>query len=210
MDRTGPIAMPRRSGACLIVALAIPTLLAAQRPALDLSGGFRDRGGRVSLAASRGFRLGALTVGAGPRLTLYQGARVRLTNRGATAPALPDTVRLDPSLVGLNLMVDGELDLIGPLGVGANLDLLGLALGPRRGAAGTDYSPAHGSLFLYGRRDRGSLNSEYFVRVMAGGSWAFRAGVSHYVIGYTGRAGNDQTRYSRFLTVPFVAVSYRP
>ena len=70
--------------------------------------------------------------------------------------------------------------------------------------------PARGSLFIYGDRDRGSLNSEFFLGLQAGSALTLRGGVSHYVTGYRGMAGGASTRYLRFDTVPFLALRWEP
>jgi len=184
-------------------------MIGAQRPTWDLSAGLRDRSGRAALSALWQLRFGPLSIGAGPRLTAYQGAPGRFTRRGGDT-TLPDTARVDPGVFGLNLMVSGGIDVVGPLGVGANLDLAGAALGPSRRVGSVKFTPSHGSLFLYGHRDRGSLNSEFFVRLKVGPRWTARAGLSHYVVGYTGTASGQTGRYDRFTSVPFVAVSFRP
>ena len=193
-----------------IASWLLPAALSAQQPALDLSGGLRDHAGRAAVSASWSVQLGPLSLGAGPRLTTYQGRPQLLRRRAGTTVGLPDSVRLDPSLAGLNLMVAGELTVVGPVTLGANLDLLGVALGPTRSVAGNDFQPGRGSLFLYGHRDRGSLNSELYLRLRGSGPWAVRGGVSHYVIGYTASLAGRQDRYNRFHTVPFVAITYHP
>jgi hypothetical protein len=192
----------------LIAVLLLPLTLAAQHSTLDLSGGVGGRAGRIAASASAAWQLGPLTVGAGPRLTAYAGAPARFTHRGGDI-GLPDTVRLDQAVVGLNLMVFGELRLLAPIAVGANLDLIGGAIGPTRSVGGATYRPSHGSLFLYAHKDHGSLNSEFYIRVAPRESWSLRGGLSHYVLGYTGHAPGLTGRYDRFHSVPFVALSLR-
>lgn len=192
--------------ACL--AAALPLAASAQAPFLDLSAGLRKQEGRASLSTAWTFSIGPISAGAGPRLTTYQGSPRTFTRRGGDA-SLPQTVRLDPAVTGLNLMVTGELRLLPMLTAGANLDLAGIALGPERAVAGDRFHPSHGSLFLYGHKDRGSLNSEFYLRLRLGDRWAVRGGLSHYVVGYTGTAGGATARYDRFHSVPFLGFGYR-
>lgn len=62
-----------------------------------------------------------------------------------------------------------------------------------------------------GAADRGSLNSAFYVGVTASRRVRVRAGLSHFVLGYrvTDRssASAPSSRYQRFETVPFLAVS---
>jgi len=105
-------------------------------------------------------------------------------------------------------MVSGELKLIRQLGAGANIDLAGVAAGPSRRSGPALLEPARGSVLLYGDNDRGSLNSEFFLRLSPNRRLRLRGGVSHYVVGYRGSDANTRTRYLRFDTVPFLAVRW--
>ena len=201
--------MLRPAAVCWFTCL-IPGALLAQRPGFDLSGGLANQAGRAAISALWSIRLGPLSLGAGPRLSAYQGGSQVFTRRAGSTADLPDTVLLDPSVVGVNAEVVGELVLGGPVSLGANLDLLGVAVGPTRRVAGNDFQPGHGSLFQYGNRDRGSLNSEFYVRLRVSGPWEVRGGLSHYVVGYTTSSAGGQGRYQRFQTVPFVGIAYRP
>jgi hypothetical protein len=152
-----------------------------------------------------------LRLGIGARLSRYGGEtssyRSPDDDRAAT---LPPRVRLAPSVWGLNLAVEGQVRVFGPLSLGANLDLAGIATGSSRRDSGVKLEPARGSLFIYGDRDRGSLNSEFFLGLQAGSALTLRGGVSHYVTGYRGTAGGESTRYLRFDTVPFLALRWVP
>lgn len=195
--------------ALLMAAQLLPvSALGAQQRAMDLSFGLGDRAGRASVAVSWSLRLGPVSLGVGPRLTVYGGAPVLFTRRGGDL-TLPDTATIDPGVAGLNLQVLAEMRLVGPIGLGANLDVAGGAVGPSRTRGSVVYRPSYGSLFLYGHRDRGSLNSEFFIRMTASPRWQVRGGLSLYVLGYTGTVVGSAARYNRFLSVPFIAVTMR-
>ena len=190
--------------------IGIPLHASAQRLDLDVSAGFG--GGAVRAAASGQWRFGVgsrLTVGTGLRLTHYAGESATYRNQGATTTALPDRLTIDPAVWGLNLMVSAQARLAGPIAVGTNLDLVGIAGGPTRQVGAVTVEPARGSLFRYGDNDRGSLNSEFFLAVSVSPRLELRGGMSHYVVGYTANAGASTTRYLRFDTVPFVGVRWR-
>jgi hypothetical protein len=183
--------------------------VAAQGFAWDASLGAGGGSGRVAAAVQWGISVGPLTLGAGTRLSYYFARERAYRNRDEPSTALPVRLLVDPSILGLNIRAQGELTLAGPLAAGANIDLAGLALGPRRTSGPASLEVAHGSLLLLGTRDRGSLNSEFFLALRAGRGIMLRAGVSHYVTGYRAEAGGAQARYSRFDTVPFLSVGGR-
>jgi hypothetical protein len=161
------------------------------------------------MGVRRSLPVGPLTLGAGTRLSYYFARARAYRNRDEVSTALPTRLLIDPSIRGLNLLAQGELSLVGPLAAGANIDLAGLAVGPRRSSGSATLEVAHGSLLLLGTRDRGSLTSEFFLAVRAGRGVVLRAGVSHYVTGYRAEAGGTRSRYSRFDTVPFLSVGGR-
>ncbi|MBL8977689.1 MAG: hypothetical protein JNM53_04715 [Gemmatimonadetes bacterium] len=195
------------------VALLLATVPAqAQRIDWDGSVGVSRDAWRAAATGIWRVEVGrSLRLGVGARLSRYGGESSSYRSPDEDRPAaLPLRVRLAPSVWGLNLAVEGQVRVIGPLAVGANLDLAGIATGSSRRDSGLRLEPARGSLFRYGDRDRGSLNSEYFLGLQAGSALALRAGVSHYVTGYRGTAGGVSTRYLRFDTVPFLALRWVP
>jgi hypothetical protein len=110
----------------------------------------------------------------------------------------------------LNVAVAAEVRLGARLGVGANIDLAGVAVGPRRVAGAVELNPARWSVLQVGNGDRGSLNSEFYFSLRVSHRVQTRAGASHYVLGYRGTdsasGSGPSARYQRFETVPFVAV----
>jgi len=176
----------------------------------DLSGGVGSDAGRLAIAVPWRLTVGQrLVLGVGPRLSYYLGAPASYRNKGRVTPGLPGRIQIDPDLVGLNLMVLAEFKVVRQVGLGANLDLAGVAAGVERSAGSARITPASGSLFLYGDKDRGSLNSEFYLSVAPTPAWTIRGGFSHYITGYTGKAGGVTTRYLRFDSVPFLAVGWR-
>lgn len=197
----------------LSFALLLATVPAqAQRLAWDGSVGISRDAWRAAATGLWRVEVGrSLRLGVGARLSRYGGETSSYRSPDEARPAaLPLRVRLAPSVWGLNLAVEGQVQVFGPVTVGANLDLAGIATGGSRRDSGLKLEPARGSLFRYGDRDRGSLNSEFFLGWEAGHALALRAGVSHYVIGYRGTAGGASTRYLRFDTVPFLALRWVP
>ena len=197
----------------LSFALLLTTLPAqAQRLAWDGSIGVSGDAWRAAATGLWRVEVGrSLRLGIGARLSRYGGETSSYRSPDGNRPAaLPLRVRLAPSVWGLNLAVEGQVRVFGPLTAGANLDLAGIATGSSRRDSGVKLEPARGSLFIYGDRDRGSLNSEFFLGLQAGSALTLRGGVSHYVTGYRGMAGGASTRYLRFDTVPFLALRWVP
>lgn len=201
----------------LVVAVSVaPGVLAAQGAwHLDGSAGVGADGHRVALSAVRDLRDAgsALQLSAGARLTWYGGDTVDFALRGTPGgcvpgviDCVPPVVDLAPAVLGVNLFGEVRVRATRRVTFGANLDLVGVAFGPERGGR----RPARGSLFLYGNRDRGSLNSEFFGAVTVSERVSLRAGLSHYVVGYeqTGDGGG-RSRYQRFFDAGFVAVRLR-
>ena len=182
----------------------------------DASIGLNRDAGRFSVSAFRhiGVVPARLSVGVGVRATAYAGRVSEFRNRGTVSGALVTMVPIDPAVYGINAVVATDLRVAGPVHLEFNLDVAGLAAGPTYRTGSLEAKPATGSLFLYGSRDRGSLNSELAITLALSPRLRLRAGSSHYVLGYavTDRsagtpAAGAKSRYQRFFTVPFVAIA---
>lgn len=182
----------------------------------DASIGLNKDAGRFSISAFRhlGVVPGRWSLGVGLRATAYAGAVTDFRNRGTVAGALAAKVPIDPAVYGINAVVGTDLRVAGPVHLEFNLDVAGLAAGPVYQTGTLDAKPATGSLFLYGSRDRGSLSSELAFSLALSPRLRVRAGSSHYVLGYRvadrgsgAQAAAPRSRYQRFFTVPFVAIS---
>ena len=198
----------------LATAPAAPTTLAAQRRvvAWDLSAGFGNGAGRIAAAGWLPFELaqGRVRIAFGVRITGFGGETRSFANRDGVQGLLASTLPVDPSVYAVNGAVAGEVQLEARLGVGANIDLAGVATGPQRAIGSVDLEPARWSVLQVGNGDRGSLNSEFYLSLRVSHRVQARAGASHYVLGYRGTdsasGSRPSARYQRFETVPFVAV----
>ncbi len=166
----------------------------------DASIGLNGDAGRFSLSASRHVRVipDCWSLGVGLRATAYAGVVTELRSRGTVSGTLAAMVPIDPAVYGINAVVATDLRVAGPV----------------RRTGPLDAKPAAGSLFLDGSRDRGSLNSELAVSLALAPRLRLRGGSSHYVLGYSvadgssaAQAAAPRSRYQRFFTVPFLAVS---
>ncbi len=154
-----------------------------------------------------------LNVGLGARFSSYFGAGgVAYPNGDADllAAGAGNTLTVDaPRTYALNLMFAVSARIYAGLEVGMNIDLLGVGFGPDVSGsyAGTNpalagpppASPTRFNLLLFGRHDRGQLDSEFFAAYWFG-PWGVRAGASHMSTEYTTSqkldAGNDRFRAS--------------
>lgn len=99
-----------------------------------------------------------------------------------------------------------------PLHLGFNIDLAGFSVGPACPIASPTADamrparPVAGNLLLGNKKDRGTLNSEFYLAYKVTRRVGLRAGLAHVATGYS----FDGARYQRFSNVPFVAVSYSP
>lgn len=100
---------------------------------------------------------------------------------------------------------------------GMNLDLVGTSLGREETAtyrSGTlssetaDVPPFN--LFLYGKRDIGHLNSEFFLGYRCENGIGLRAGLNHFLTEFeSARSLDGEDRFRRFLNFYFASLSYR-
>ena len=149
----------------------------------------------------------------GVRITGFGGEERSFANRDGVQGALASTLPVNPSVYAMNGAVAGEVQMGARLGVGANIDLAGVATGPRRIAGAIELKPARWSVLQVGNGDRGSLNSEFYLSLRVSHRLQARAGASHNVLGYrgtdSGSGSRPSARYQRFETVPFVALRLR-
>lgn len=186
-------------------------------PAVSLDASAGAKGGAQRAAVSVWYAalqpVARVHLSAGLRISAYRGDPTAYTNRGVVQGNLLSSLTVDPAVYAVDAAVAGELGLLGGVTVGANLDLVGVATGPTQTMGSLMEKPQAFSYFRYGSADHGALNSEFFVSLRLSERTRLRAGVSHYVTNYavtdTAAANAPNTRYQKFQTVPFVAVSLR-
>lgn len=205
----------------LVLALALLLPLSARTAgaqligALDASVGLGSGAQRLAVSAWRPVFnvLDRVVLSAGLRITSYTGEAGTYTNRGTASGSLTPTLSLSPQVYGINLAVAADVTVFGDFGVGFNLDLIGAATGANRVNGTLLAKPQSGSLFAGGSPDKGALNSETYLSWHALPTLTVRAGTSHYVTNYDVTdpiaAGSPSARYQKFVTVPFVALSFK-
>lgn len=207
--------MIREVSLTALCATTLAAALAAQVPAVSFDASVGAKSGAQRAAVSAWHPVvhlaGRLQVGILARVSVYAGDPISYRNRGTVQAGLAASLTIDPAVYALNGAVFGELRLLGPLALGANLDLVGIAAGPTRTAGALSEKPQAVSYFRYGSADHGALNSEFFVSLQLAPRVRMRGGLSHYVTNYTvtdaAAAGAPSSRYQQFQTVPFVAAA---
>jgi len=181
----------------------------------------------VSLNNFYGFKLLSRTLspGLGIRVASYFGGdnvsfstadadliRANKTNVLSISGAQTNSVNLSFHLKG---------EIFPGFELGFDIDLIGFGFGNSRTGTYSSTDPslagpqaAHASsfnIFLFGKSDRGQLDSEFYAAYWLNNHWALRAGFSHFISEYTTDNaldfGNNRFRHSANLG--FVGVSYR-
>ncbi|HEU5154974.1 MAG TPA: hypothetical protein VFU03_09610 [Gemmatimonadales bacterium] len=193
----------------VVLTVLVSPPLRAQRLTWSASVGAGGSSWRAATAASWNVHLNPwLQLSLGPRLTRFGGTgkTYQIDDEGSTA--LPAQLSLASEVWALNVAVGAEVRPLELFAIGGNLDLAGVATGSARATDDATLKPATWSLFRYGHRDLGSLNSEAYIAVPLR-HLRVRAGISHFVTGYT-VSGQSSVRYLRFDTVPFLGVTWTP
>lgn len=211
--------------------LAAPALAAAgtDRHSATLDASLGAAPDRATAAVSWNHPLavfpGRLEAGLGARLTSFR-ARGPLVFRTGD----PDLVRAglvnrlvlsDPWVTSLNVQLLVVLRIAGPLEAGFDIDLAGFSFGPARTGDYEATDPAFAGprrarvssfdLLLGDIRDRGQLNSEFFLGWRLDERWTVRAGLSHVATEYRTVEPLDggNRRFRRFTNQLFAGVSRR-
>ena len=149
--------------------------------------------------------------GIGVRATAFfggDGVRFPVGDAARISAGAKDVLTVDrPRSFAANLFISASLRVWRGLEIGANIDLVGVGLGP--GVTGAyageatngpqSASPSRLGLLLFGKHDFGQLDSEFFLAYWLG-PWGVRAGLGHMSTEYTTDrpldGGNDRFRAS--------------
>jgi len=206
----------------LVAALPIDAQVARPRHVLRVEAGVAAWKSAVTGTVSASHQLGLfgtkrIRLGYGLRYSLiartdqaeFTVARASLIQQGIREPVLIDQSRNH----ALNLAAYANYRVLAAVEAGFNIDVIGLGFGPARIAdsRSTDSryqgryaaQPSSFNLLQGGKRDRGTLNSEFYLAYWFGPRAGVRVGASHEVAEYTLAAplayGNDRFRHSSTL-----------
>lgn len=93
---------------------------------------------------------------------------------------------------------------------GFNLDLIGSSSGDASTILGSsnEVNPVTNNIFLYGKNDKGSLNSQLFARYNLD-QWFLKAGLAHTVVEYEDDFLGDDERRQRFFDSFFIGLGIK-
>jgi hypothetical protein len=151
-------------------------------------------------------------LGHAPRFKIGAGARYTYVRK--TGPITLGESRAwsasDVSIGSANIMVLVEANISKNISAGMNLDVLGLSHGRsttlRSNAATDSASVRHANIFLVGKNDRGTLNSEFFLTYRFSSGQQVSAGLSHQVIEYEASASSEKLQ--RFYNLGFIRFGF--
>lgn len=183
---------------------------------LDVAGG---AGARRGYGALSGWRLWGLTpdgrfqAGVGARATVF--FLPDQAYRGQTVSA-ENSLRVAASnIVTLNTALHLRARVAGPVRVGFNIDLVGVSLGsnpssqqfePMGSKVGMGSAePVRTNVLLGGRRDRGSINSDFYASADVSPTLSIHAGFSHVVNAYE----LDGQRFQHFANLGSLGLAYQ-
>ena len=170
-----------------------------------------DKGGRFQ--AGLGVRVSYFDSRSG---TYEQTERLGGSN-GAVAPAdavIPERLSVQaPKLTTFNAALHLRVRVAGPVRIGCSIDLAGVSAGSTRlfTDAQTNGAPrvTRVNLLRGGSKDRGSLNSEFYVSADPTPRLSVRGGLSHVVNGFELHFADDyRVRYHKFGNLFFLGISY--
>lgn len=181
----------------------------------DLSAAFGQNQGTVALSYVYNWKLGKkrkLELGLGGRWTTYYGTKKDFVTAGpasltrtSTVPFLIvfagiqeenlDTLTVQRPLIhAVNLSFNLGYHFLPRWYAGLNIDVIGASFGRESNAVLTSYGttqtepaakPTSFNLLLTGDHDRGSLNSEFFIRYRAGKQWSAKLLYQFFFAEYT-------------------------
>jgi hypothetical protein len=162
-----------------------------------------------------------IRIGYGVRYSFFTGndLRFRTSDRDDLNGAPTEhAVVGKPVIHALNLVVHASSRILGRAELGFNIDVIGVGFGPDRrlvpeGAMSPAQqgSPTSLNLLRGSARDRGTLNSEFYLGWLLTDHFLLRGGLSHFVAEY----GTDEafpggsTRLRVDGNLPFIALGYR-
>jgi hypothetical protein len=167
-------------------------------------------------------RTGRFQVGVGAHLTHYRSEMAfydlvrgtASTYRSSSIDGVytPQILAVSaPRLWAFNAALHARARVVGPVRVGFSIDLAGLTTGSgsTQYYTPTNVRPTRWNVLLGGVKDRGSLNSEFYVSADVTPHFGIRAGLSHVVNAYEiVRDGKAVADYHKFSNLGFLGASF--
>jgi Outer membrane protein beta-barrel domain len=186
----------------LMVILLITLAASAQQNTIpkknqfaELSFGFGSSQGTLAVGYFKNWNLGKkhkFYIGTGARFNIYYGNNINFLSAPASLAAeesKTDTlVAANPSIYALNAMINMGYNFTPKLQIGFNIDLLGFSFGPEGtpkfnsngGQVNTKAKPTSFNLLLIGNNDKGTLNSEFYLRYKINNKFGFKVAYEYF------------------------------
>lgn len=147
-----------------------------------------------------------------PRLKIGGGARFTYIGKSGDLDVGPTQTWnvTNFSSGAINAMFNAEAAVTDKIVAGMNIDVFGLSFGGRttlRSASAVESAKTRTTnLLLIGKRDRGTLNSEFYLSYPLPGGQRVSAGLSHQVIEFESKATSEKLQ--RFYDLGFVRFQF--
>jgi hypothetical protein len=167
---------------------------------VDVTGAMGRTQGSVSIDYFHSWRFGKskkIEVGVGGRLTSYFGSAQYFSSAPASLAAdesKSDSILLQsPQVNALNLAINLGYRISAKWSAGFNIDAVGFSLGTQQEGSyingnqgqATAAKPTSFNALLIGNNDRGTLNSEFYLRYFVREEWAIKLAYQYLFIEYT-------------------------
>ncbi len=166
------------------------TIINKKQQHVDLSFGFGSSQGSIAAAYFYNFNLGKnnkFIIGTGVRFNAFYGTKINFLS--APAKLASDNAKIDtllapkPAMYAFNALINLGYNISPKMQAGFNIDLLGLSFGPKGNptfitegtSIATQAKPTAFNVLLVGNNDRGTLNSEFYLRYKMSKKFAVKA-----------------------------------
>ncbi len=161
----------------------------------DLSFGFESSQGSIAAAYFNNWNLGKKSkffIGTGVRFNIYYGKNINFLSAPASLAvneSKTDTlVGANPGIYAFNALINLGYNFTPKLQAGFNIDFIGFSFGPEGSPVfksngtqiNTKAKPTGFNVLLVGNNDRGTLNSEFYLRYKINNKFGVKAAYEYF------------------------------
>jgi hypothetical protein len=180
---------------CLTTSLSAQKITNKKQQFADLSFGFGSSQGSIAAGYFYNFNLGLkkkFFIGTGVRFNAYYGSKINYLSAPAKLAgeeSKTDTLQAPkPAVYAINALVNLGYNFSPKIQAGFNIDLLGFSFGPKgkpifitNGTQTiTEAKPTGFNALLVGNNDRGTLNSEFYLRYKINNQFGVKAAYQYF------------------------------
>lgn len=178
-----------------LAASAQQKTIAKKQQFADLSFGFGSSQGSIAAGYFYNWNFGKkhkFFIGTGARFNIYYGKNISFLSAPASLAAeesKTDTlVGANPGIYAFNALINLGYNFTPKLQAGFNIDFLGFSFGPEGspvfrsngGQVNTKAKPTGFNVLLVGNNDRGTLNSEFYLRYKINNKFGVKAAYEYF------------------------------